>query len=110
MPPRWLKPTDPARRLAQRDAPAALALLREVLNNKSTSNKDRIAAAKALLQFSGPVEIPLFQVRLEYMTGARFPPRICEWLPISSGKLKEHPIVSSGDMFTMKTNWLKLAK
>ena len=56
MPPRWLKPTDPARRLAQRDAPAALALLREVSKNKSTSNKDRIAAAKALLQFSGPVD------------------------------------------------------
>jgi len=56
MPARWLKPTDPARRLAQRDAPAALALLREILNNKSTSNRDRIAAAKALLQFSGPVD------------------------------------------------------
>lgn len=56
MPPRWSKPTDPARRLAQQDAPAALALLREILKNKSTSNQDRIAAAKALLQFSGPVD------------------------------------------------------
>jgi hypothetical protein len=55
MAPRWSKPTDPARRIAQRDAPAALALLREILKNKSTSNKDRIAAAKALLQFGGPV-------------------------------------------------------
>jgi hypothetical protein len=55
MSPRWSKPTDPARRLAQRDAPAALALLREILKNKSNSNQDRIAAAKALLQFSGPV-------------------------------------------------------
>jgi hypothetical protein len=56
MPPRWSKPTDPARRIAQRDAPAALALLREILKNKSTSNKDRIAAAKALLQFAGPLD------------------------------------------------------
>jgi hypothetical protein len=56
MPPRWSKPTDPARRLAQRDAPAALAVLREILKNKSTSNKDRIAAAKALLEFGGPVD------------------------------------------------------
>jgi hypothetical protein len=56
MPPRWSKPADPARRLAQQDAPAALALLREILKNKSTSNQDRIAAAKALLQFSGPVD------------------------------------------------------
>jgi hypothetical protein len=56
MPPRWLKATDPARRLAQRDAPAALAVLREILKNKSSSNKDRIAAAKALLEFGGPVD------------------------------------------------------
>ena len=56
MPPRWLKQTDAARRLAQRDAPAALAVLREILKNKSTSNKDRIAAAKALLEFGGPVD------------------------------------------------------
>jgi hypothetical protein len=55
MSPRWSKPTDPARRLAQRDAPAALAVLREILKNNSTSNKDRIAAAKALLEFGGAV-------------------------------------------------------
>jgi len=73
MPPRWSKPTDPARRLAQRDAPAALAVLREILKNKSTSNKDRIAAAKALLEFGGPVDpaIPGSIVKYDF---SRVPP------------------------------------
>lgn len=73
MSPRWSKPTDPARRVAQRDAPAALALLREILKNKSNSNKDRIAAAKALLQFSEPVD-PAISSSLETYDWDKVPP------------------------------------
>ena len=53
---RDIKPDDAVRKLAQHLAPAALAALREMLKNKSTSDKDRVKAAELLLRYSGPLE------------------------------------------------------